>query len=225
MARTVEQAIATRRSIRAFLPTPVPWEHVERLLALASRAPSGVNSQPWRVYVVTGARKARLSEALVDAHFNAQHEHETELKRSPERLPEPYKTRQREVGWALYGLLGIGKGDRERTQAQHARNYRFFDAPVGLIFTLDKRLERGSWLDYGMFLQNVMIAARGMGLHTCPQAAFARYHRILRAELDIPEQELVLCGMSLGHADPAAPENRLQTPRAPVGVFATFLED
>ncbi len=223
-AKTAEEAIVSRRSIRRFLPAPVARETVEHLLAVASRAPSGVNSQPWRVYVLGGERKEKLSAALVDAHFNAPEAHQTEVKYSPDRLPEPYKSRQREVGWGLYNLLGIEKGDREKTRAQHARNYRFFDAPVGLIFTLDRVLEIGSWLDYGMFLQSLMVAARGMGLHTCPQMAFAKYHRLIREQLGIPEDEIIICGMSMGHPDTGAPENQLETPREPVSGFATFFD-
>lgn len=224
IAGTPREAIETRRSMRRFLPRPVPRETVERVLEVASRAPSGVNIQPWRVYVLGGERKALLSEALVDAHFNRADEHQPELKRSPDRLPEPFKSRQRQIAWELFGLLGIQKGDREGTKAQHARNFLFFDAPIGMIFTIARALERGSWLDYGMFLQNIMIAARGEGLHTCPQAAFAKYHAILREHIGIPEDEVVLCGMSLGYADPEAPENQLVTPREPVSAFATFVD-
>jgi nitroreductase len=119
-------------------------------------------------------------------------------------------------------LLGIEKGDTERMRQQHARNHIFFDAPVGMIFTIDRALEIGSWLDYGMFLENIMVAARGRGLDTCPQAAFAPFHKVIRAELGIPESEIVICGMSLGYGDPDAPENALVTERAPVGEFATF---
>jgi len=223
-AMSVEEAILTRKSVRRFLPNPVPRETIEHLLALASRAPSGVNAQPWRVYVIGGRALQGLSDALVEAHFNAPDDHQPEVQSSPDRLPEPYKSRQREVGWALYGLLGIEKGDREATLAQHARNYRFFGAPTGLIFTMDKTLKTGSWLDYGLFLQTLMLAARGQGLHTCPQVAFAKYHRIIREHLSIPEHEYVVCGMSLGTIDPSAPENFLETPREPVAGFATFLD-
>jgi nitroreductase len=218
----VAAAITSRRSIRAFLPTPVARETVERILDIAARAPSGTNMQPWRGYVLTGAPLKRLSAALV-AEALAGTEVEAEYRYYPETFFEPYLSRRRKVGWDLYGLLGIGRGETERMRRQHARNFAFFGAPVGLIFTIDRRLEIGSWLDYGIFLGNVMTAARGMGLDTCPQAAFAPHHRTIRAHLPIPEEEVVVCGMALGYADPAAPENALVTERVPAREFCTFL--
>jgi len=218
----VDDAIASRRSVRAFLPTPVPRRIVEEILAVSSRAPSGTNMQPWKVHVVTGAAKHRLATAVVGAFLDHRDGHEQEYKYYPDRFPEPYLTRRRKVGWDLYGLLGIEKGDTGRMRQQHARNHIFFDAPVGMIFTIDRALEIGSWLDYGMFLENIMVAARGRGLDTCPQAAFAPFHKVIRVELGIPESEIVICGMSLGYGDPDAPENGLVTERAPIGEFATF---
>lgn len=218
----VEAAITSRRSVRAFLPTPVPRALVEHLLDVAARAPSGTNMQPWRAYVLTGEPKRRLSEALVAEHLAGTPE-EAEYAYYPHEFFEPYLSRRRKVGWDLYGLLGIRRGEAERMRRQHARNFEFFGAPVGIIFTIDRRLAIGSWLDYGMFLQNVMVAARAHGLDTCPQAAFARRHRTIRRHLPIPEGEAVVCGMSLGYADPDAPENALVTERAPAREFATFL--
>lgn len=218
----VAAAITSRRSIRAFLPTPVARETVERILDIAARAPSGTNMQPWRGYVLTGAPLKRLSAALV-AEAMAGTPVEAEYRYYPETFFEPYLSRRRKVGWDLYGLLGIGRGEGEKMKRQHARNFAFFGAPVGLIFTIDRRLEIGSWLDYGIFLGNVMTAARGMGLDTCPQAAFAPHHRTIRAHLPIPEEEVVVCGMALGYADPAAPENALVTERVPAREFCTFL--
>ncbi len=221
-AEIVDRAITSRRSVRRFLPDPVPRETVEQILAVASRAPSGTNMQPWRVYVAAGAVKDRLSERIVDAYLNENDQHQQEYKYYTNPIPEPYLSRRRKVGWDLYGLLGIAKGDKDKMRAQHARNYLFFDAPVGLVFTIDRILEKGSWLDYGMFLENVMVAARGRGLHTCPQAAFAQFHKIMRAELGVSEQEIVICGMSLGYADESAVEYQLETVREPVESFATF---
>lgn len=221
----VEHAITSRRSVRAFLPTPVPRPLVERLLDVAARAPSGTNMQPWRVYVTTGAAKERLSGAIVAAHAEPRAEHKSEFLYYPETFPEPYLARRRKVGWDMYGLLGIAKGEAERMHAQHARNFRFFDAPVGLIFTIDRRLEIGSWLDYGMFLENVMIAARGHGLDTCAQVAFAPFHAVIREHLPIAQGEVVVCGMALGYADESAPVNRLRTEREPARTFATFIGD
>ncbi len=223
-ANPVEEAILSRKSIRRFLPDPVPRETLEHLLAVASRAPSGVNAQPWRVYAVGGETQRKLSKDFVEAYLHESDEHQLEVEYSPERLPEPYKSRQREVGWALYGALGIEKGDRERTRTQHARNFEFFDAPAGLIFTMERVMKTGGWLDCGMFMQSLMIAARGVGLHTCPQMAFCKFHRILRRRLEIPDEELVICGMSIGYADPQAPENLFVTRREPVEGFTRFLD-
>ena len=218
----VDEAIVSRRSVRAFLPTPVPDETVKDILRVASRAPSGTNMQPWKVYVVTGERKAALSRAILDSGIRPEKIEWDEYRYYPDQFFEPYLTRRRTVGFALYSLLGIGRREVERMRAQHDRNFTFFDAPVGMIFTIDRRLEIGSWLDYGMFLGNVMTAARAQGLDTCPQAAFAPHHRTIRAMLDIPDTEVVVCGMALGHADPTAPENSLVTERAPAAEVCRF---
>jgi nitroreductase len=222
MKNAVDDAITSRRSVRAFLPKPVPKELVEHILQVASRAPSGTNTQPWKVRALSGEAKDKLCEAAVHAHFHEADKHEYSYKYYPSELPEPYISRRRKVGWDLYGLLDIKKGDREKTKVQHSRNYLFFDAPVGLIFTIDKLLELGSWLDYGMFLENVMIAARGQGLDTCPQAAWVHFHRIPLEVLGIPDNEELVCGMALGYADESAIENTLITEREPVSGFAEF---
>jgi len=219
----VDEAIVSRRSVRAFLPTPVPDETVKDILRVASRAPSGTNMQPWKVYVVTGERKAALSHAILDSGIRPEKIEWDEYRYYPDQFFEPYLTRRRTVGFALYSLLGIGRREVERMRAQHDRNFTFFDAPVGMIFTIDRRLNIGSWLDYGMFLENIMIAARARGLHTCPQAAFAPYHRQIRPLLGIPEEEMVVCGMALGHEDESKPENALRSERAPVEEFVTFV--
>ncbi len=221
----VDAAITSRRSVRAFLPTPVSHETVHDILRVASRAPSGTNTQPWRVTVLTGASRAELSRRISAAHDDpAQRaQHTEEYAYYPTRWESPYIERRRKVGWDLYGLLGIGKLDRERMHRQHGRNYLFVDAPVGLIFTIDRVLQQGSWLDYGMFLQGVMVAARARGLDTCPQAAFAPFHRVIEEFLQLPASQMVVCGMSLGFADPNAIENTLVTEREPVERFARFL--
>ena len=219
---TVEEAITSRHSIRKFLPDPVDRETVEHLLAVASRAPSGYNIQPWKVHVVAGDTKAALTAAIFKA-FDSGGDYEREYEYYPLEFTETYLSRRRKIGWDLYGLLGIEKGDKDKMRAQHGRNFLFFDAPVGLFFTIDRTLQIGSWLDNGMFLQSIMVAARGMGLHTCPQAAFAKYHAVIREQLDIPEDELVICGMSLGYADAEAIENTLITEREPVEGFTTFI--
>ncbi|MFN3295395.1 nitroreductase [Caldimonas sp.] len=220
----VDEAITSRRSIRAFLPTPVPRETIEDLLRVAARAPSGTNTQPWKVHVLTGASLRRLVERLRAAHDDpAQAElHQPEYAYYPSQWVSPYIERRRKVGWDLYGLLGIAKSDKQRMHEQHGRNYEFFGAPVGLMFTIDRVMQQGSWLDYGMFLQNLMIAARARGLDTCPQAAFTPFHRIVMDHLGASPQEMLVCGMSLGYADPQAVENRLVTERAPVHEFTRF---
>jgi nitroreductase len=218
-ADPVAAAITSRRSIRAYLPTPVPRETVERILDIAARAPSGTNMQPWRAHALAGAKLRALCDALM---AEAGSTVEAEYRYYPKDFFEPYLSRRRKVGWDLYGLLGIMRGETAKMQAQHAKNLAFFGAPVGLIFTIDRRLEIGSWLDHGMFLGNVMTAARGLGLDTCPQAAFAPHHATIRALLDIPQTEVVVCGMALGHADPAAPENTLVTERVAAAEFCAF---
>jgi nitroreductase len=221
----VARALVTRRSVRGFRAIPVPRAVVEAILALAARAPSGTNCQPWKVYVCMGAVRDALSDELVAAHFANDATHVEEYAYYPRHWREPYLARRRKLGWDLYGLLGIAKGDRAATARQHARNYRFFGAPVGLFFTLDRDMEKGSWLDCGMFIQSVMIAARAYDLHTCPQAAFTPFHRIVRRHLGIPDSEILLCGMALGHIDPAEAANALNTEREPVEVFTRFCDE
>lgn len=225
-AAAVDEAITSRRSIRAFRPDPVPRETVERILEVASRAPSGTNTQPWQVVVLTGEAKAGLTRKILAAFDDPAQaaQHTEEYAYYPTEWRSPYIDRRRKVGWDLYGLLGIGKTDKAAMHAQHGRNYAFFDAPVGLIFTIDRIMRQGSWLDYGMFLQNVMVAARGRGLDTCPQQAFAPFHRIIEQHLQLPPERMVVCGMALGWADTDAVVNRLVTEREPVSSFARFLE-
>jgi nitroreductase len=179
------------------------------------------------VHVVSGAAKQRLSEAI--AHIDNDPVLSAELQEPYDYYPaewtSPFIDRRRKVGWDLYGLLGIGKGDKDRMHAQHGRNYSFFGAPVGLFFTLNRVMRTGSFLDYGMFLQSLMVAARGRGLHTCPQVAFTKFHRVIASHLAIPDDELLVCGMSLGHADPDSVENSLVTEREPVDEFTTYHDD
>jgi len=213
---TVSDAINTRRSLRAFLSQEVPRSILDAMLTAAARAPSGTNMQPWQTYVLTGEAKASLCDAACLAFDDANVGGTSEVRYYPERWFEPYLGRRREVGWALYNLLGIEKGDRERTHAQHRRNFQFFDAPVGMIFTIHRELATGSWLDYGMYLQNLMLLAREQGLHSCPQAAWADYHDAVREQLKLSDDEVVVCGLALGYADPDAIENSLVTTRVPL---------
>lgn len=224
LREVVGWAIATRRSVRAFLPKHVPREVIESILMVASCSASGMNMQPWRVHVVTGTVKDVLSAAIAEIDDDPARAAELcePYDYYPREWSSPYLERRRKVGWDLYGLLGIAKQDKARMHAQHGRNYRFFDAPVGLFFTVDRKLQEGSLLDYGMFLQSVMVAARGHQLHTCPQAAFLKFHRQIAEILDIPSDQMLVCGMSLGYADDASIENTLVTEREPVSAFTTF---
>jgi nitroreductase len=222
----VDAAIASRRSIRAFLPTPVAREDIEAILEVSARAPSGTNIQPWKVRVLTGDAKQRLSDAILAVYGDpeAASGHTEEYHYYPRQWVSPFIERRRKVGWELYSLLGLTRDNKAGMAAQHGRNYRFFDAPVGLIFTIDRVLEQGSWLDYGMFLQNIMVAARGRGLDTCPQAAFTQFHRIIGEQLALPSNEKVVCGMALGYADLSKIENTLVTERVPLAEFVQFIE-
>ena len=220
-----DQVISSRHSIRGFLPKAVETSTVEQILKTAARAPSGTNMQPWKAYVATGDALKRLSSAVLAAHNDPDFKRKQSYKYYPERFVEPYLSRRRKVGWDLYGLISIEKGDKEKMHRQHGRNYVYFDAPVGMIFTIDETLEIGSWLDYGMFLQSIMISARGHGLDTCVQAAFAPFHEIIRPELNIPDSEVVICGMSLGYADMKLPENSLISERSPLSDFVSFCSE
>ena len=222
----VDAAITSRRSIRAFLDRPVEQEDIEKILEVAARAPSGTNTQPWKVYVLTGQARSALSDAILAVHLDPElsRQHTEEYAYYPREWVSPFIDRRRKVGWDLYSLLGLTRDNKAGMAAQHARNFRFFDAPVGLIFTIDRVMEQGSWLDYGMFLQNIMVAARGRGLDTCPQAAFTQYHRIIAEQLRLPANETVVCGMALGWADPEKIENSLVTEREPLASFVHFVK-
>ena len=221
---SVSDAINTRRSLRAFLPEQVDTDVVQNILSTAARAPSGTNMQPWKTYVVSGETRQQLCDTTCLAFDGPPGTHTSEVRYYPESWFEPYLGRRRQVGWALYNLLGIKKGDRERTHAQHRRNFQFFDAPVGMIFTIHRDLATGSWLDYGMFMQNVMLLAREQGLHTCPQAAWADYHTAVRQVLPLDDEEIVVSGLALGYADSSAIENTLVTERVGVSDHVEFLE-
>lgn len=229
-ATAVDAAITSRMSARAFLPKPVPREILEHLLALASRAPSGTNTQPWKVYVMQGASRDTLVDKVCAAHDalradpSLAGEYREAYDYYPEQWVSPYIDRRRENGWSLYGLLGITKGDKDKMHAQHQRNFRFFDAPVGLMFTVDTVMGRGSLVDYGMFLQSLMVAARGHGLHTCPQAAWNGFAKIILPHIGAGEGEMLVCGMALGYADPNDKVNGFHTPREPVASFTHWLE-
>jgi len=223
-APDVFTAARTRRSIRAYRKDPVPPETLREIVALGRHAPSGSNIQPWRAYVLTGATLKRLGDAIQRAFLTNEPGHHRDYDYYTDPIEEPYLARRRQCGWGLYGTLGIGRGDHERSKAYRARNYEFFGAPAGLVFTIERRLERGSWLDYGMFLQTLMLAARARGLHTCAEASIASYPAIVRRELGITEDHIVICGMAMGYADPEDVINTFQPPRIPVEDYAVFLD-
>lgn len=217
----VLEAMRGRQSTRAFLDQPVARATIEAILEAARWAPSGVNTQPWQVVVVTGVTKQRLSEALLAARVRGEPER-PDYDYYPTRWDEPYKSRRRASGLALYQALQIGKDDSDARLKAWNNNYRFFGAPAGLLFFVDRTLSRGSWVDMGMFIQNVMLAARDFGLATCPQASLAEYPDIVRGMLDVPDSRALICGMALGYADTNAPVNRYRTVREPVSAFAMW---
>jgi len=220
----VDDIMIGRRSLRAFLPKAVPQEMIADLLLAAGRAPSGTNTQPWHVHVLQGRTRDKLVNEVCKA-FDANQPHSPlEYHYYPEKFFEPYLARRRKVGWDLYGLLGIAKGDVEKTRVQHRRNYELFDAPVALMFSIDRRLATGSWLDCGMFIQNVMLAARARGLETCPQAAWTDYNEIVREVIGLDPEHILICGMALGYADHDALVNTLVTERAALEEFVRFYD-
>ena len=227
---SVDDAITSRKSVRAFTAQPVPRDTLTALLEVASRAPSGTNTQPWKVYVLQGESRSSLVARVCEAHDSIRanpalaQEYREEYDYYPEKWVSPYIDRRRENGWSLYGLLGIGKGDKDQMHRQQQRNFEFFDAPVGLMFTIDRIMGRGSLLDYGMFMENIMVSARGHGLHTCPQAAWNGFAKIILPHIGAGPDEMLVCGMALGYADESAVVNRLHTPRVPVQEFTRWLD-
>ncbi len=218
----VDTALRTRGSTRAFLDRAVSREAVDAILTAARFAPSGTNIQPWQVHVVSGTVRERICSEVRHAATHEREQHRPVYDYYPAEWREPYLARRRACGWGLYSLLGIARGDRAAGLTQELRNFDFFDAPVGLFFFVDADLPVGSWLDYGMFLQSVMLAAQGAGLATCPQAAWAPFHTIVRAALSAPESQILLCGMALGHPNPAAAVNAFRPERIAVEQFTTW---
>ncbi|MBS1186504.1 MAG: nfnB [Burkholderiaceae bacterium] len=221
----VDAAIRSRHSIRAYLDQPVSAELVTELLDLASRAPSSTNAQPWKVYVLTGAALKRVTGAVCQAFDSGPEQFKSVYPYYPEKFEEPFLSRRRKLGFAMYGLVGIEKGDRERMRLQARKNFEFFGAPVGLFFTLNRTLPQPYFIDYGAFCQNLMIAARARGLDSCLQLGWGDYHSVIASELKLGEEEIVFGGMALGYADMNEPINRLVPEREPVSAFATFIAD
>jgi len=216
----VLEAISGRRSVRRFLTTPVPLDVLSKILNEAARAPSGTNIQPWKVHVVLGAARDRLSEAVLKAADAG--ERCDEYAYIPATLREPYLSRRRQIGFELYRLYGIDRTDFPARKEAALRNYKFFGAPVGIFFTLDSDLLHGSWLDCGMFMQNVMLLARAYGLESCPQQAWCEYGKIVHEELNIPGDQIILSGMAIGYPDSDAPENKIISPRIREDEFAIY---
>jgi len=233
LRRAMDELIGARHSVRAFLKQDVPQTLVEEILQVASRAPSGSNIQPWRVYVLTGQALQKVSREVCKAHDESISKTSDHGDPSPYQPPypyyprqwsEPYLQRRRDNGWGLYKKLGIEKGAREKMHRQHQANFLFFGAPVGLMFTLSKSLERGSMLDLGMFMQNTMLAAKARGLDTCPQAAWLPFASVVMPLIGADQaQETLMCGMSLGYADPQALVNSYLTPRESVESFTDWV--
>lgn len=229
-ADMVDHAIKSRKAIRAFLSTPVEPHLIKDILAIASCAPSGSNAQPWNIYVVTGKKRDEIIKKItdiqkkidVDSGLAAQYQ-ET-FPYYPEKWCSPFLDRRRAMGWGLYGILNIEKGDKQAMAAQQLRNFQFFDAPVGLFFTVKKVMGIGAKMDIAMMLQNIMIAAKARGLDTCPQTAWNMFHNPVLHLLNAPEDEELVCALCLGYADLQHQVNHLENPRATVDSFATFLD-
>ncbi len=216
-------ALRARKSVRAFRPAPVSREVVQAILEDAARSPSGTNIQPWKVHVVMGAARERLvSEVL--AHRETRPEDSVAEFSNRGKRKEPYTTRMRTLGKAMYGLIGIPKGDEAAGWEQWGRNYKFFDAPVGLIITIDKDLGSMSYIDLGIFLQSLMLSATSRGLSTCAQGAWNQFWSATRRVLDVPEGEYIVCGISLGYEDMTSPVNTLVSEREPIDAFTTWHE-
>ena len=229
-ALTPAEAITSRMSVRAFTQEVVSKESILNLLNISARAPSGTNTQPWKVYVLEGVALKDLCEKVCEAYDSIAanpelaKEYQPAYEYYPAKWFSPYIDRRRENGWGLYGLLGITKGDKDKMHAQHRKNFEAFGAPVCLFFTIDKELGRGSMLDYGMFLQNIMVAARGEGLDTCPQAAWNDYAKIILPAIGAQENEMLVCGMALGYADKDALVNTFHTPRVAAEEFTSWVK-
>ena len=220
----VSQAIDTRMSCRAFLATPVPEATLRAILETAKRAPSGGNLQPWFVYVVTGAALDRF-RAIVRAKLLSQPRGEgSEYDVYPKSITEPYYSRRFKCGEDMYATINVPREDKPARIKQFANNYELFGAPVGLFFAIDRQMGVGQWADLGMFMQNIMLLAREHGLHTCPQEAWAAWHKTVAEFLRLPANLMLFCGMALGIRDESAPINRLRTDRAALDEFATFIQ-
>jgi nitroreductase len=219
----VKEALIIRKSTRAFLDKSVSREAIVKILEAARHAPSGVNSQPWQVAVVSGIEKQKLQQQLENA-FRSGIQKKMDYQYYPTKWKEPYKSRRKATGLQLYSTLGIGREDKQKQLDQWAANYRAFDAPVALFFFMDAGMQTGSFMDYGMFLQSLMLAAVEEGLAVCPQAALAEYPAIVKQFLGYPADSILICGMALGYEDTKAKVNSYRTPREAVDTFTRFFQ-
>ena len=219
----VSEALSTRKSTRAFLPKPIDRAIIDRILSAARHAPSGTNTQPWQVAVVTGDTKQQLCQELETA-FRNQVDRKMDYHYYPEDWVDPYKSRRKACGLQMYSTLKITREDKQRQLDQWAANYRAFDAPVMLLFFMDGIMQTGSFLDYGLFLQSVMLMAVEEGLATCPQAALGEYPAIVKAKLGYPDDSILMCGMALGYEDKEALVNSYRTPREEVETFTHYFD-
>lgn len=217
----VSEALEQRKSVRAFLGKSVEQDKINAILNAAKHAPSGVNTQPWQVAVVTGERKQKLQDKIERA-FRSGDKGQADYSYYPNKWIEPYKSRRKECGLLMYSTLKIERNDKQAQLDQWAANYRGFDAPVMILFFLDEGMEAGSYMDYGMFLQSIMLAAVDNGLSTCPQASLADYSNIIKAELNYPKDCVLLCGMALGYEDKDALVNSYRTSRENIDSFTRY---
>jgi nitroreductase len=219
----VRDAIATRYSCRAFLPTPVPRAIVRDILDRAARAPSGGNLQPWLVHALAGARLEQIKQELRPRFAKELPRGEgAEYQVYPPDLKEPYYGRRSRVATQLYDSIGIPREDRPGRYRQFARNYLFYDAPVGLFVSVDRIMGPPQWSDLGGFVQSVMLLARAHGLHSCAQEAWTSWHKTVSAFIRLAPEHILFCGIALGYADPDAPINCWRSEREGVDSFARF---
>jgi nitroreductase len=218
----VREAIESRYSCRAFLPTPVPEQTVREILQSAARAPSGGNLQPWIVHAIAGKRLEELKSVIRPRLNELPLAEGSEYEVYPTPLKQPYKERRFKVGELLYNSIGIPREDRPARYKQFARNFEFFGAPVGIFFSLDRTMGPPQWSDLGMHVQNVLVLARAHGLHTCAQEAWTFWHKTITHFLELPPELMLFCGVALGYADETAPINGWRSPREDVNVFASF---
>ena len=220
----VKEAFVSRRSVRRFLPDSVSKEKIENILEGAAFSPSGHNIQPWHVYVVQGQKKLSITQSIIDAIKDGSSKNmKTEFDYYPTEWFEPFVSRRRAVGFELYKLLEIGRDDFEARDKQMQENFHFFGAPVGMFITMDKRLATGTFMDVGMFIQNILVGARGEGLHSCGQVAFTKFHTLIAEQLEFKENEMLVCGVSIGYEDTSAAENALRVEKLQYSDFTTFL--